>query len=54
VANKIGAFFVKSKVGAACTLQVEYIGSPGIAVADGTYTPGESQMGDLSIPLLYK
>ena len=54
VGDTIGAFFVKSKVGADCNLNVEYIGSPGMAVSDGTYTPGQSQMGNLSIPLLYK
>ncbi|HEY6806193.1 MAG TPA: pilus assembly protein TadG-related protein [Pyrinomonadaceae bacterium] len=51
--NRLAAFFIKKKVGTDCNLQVEYIGAP-IAVPDGTYTPGDSQMSDLSIPVLYK
>jgi Flp pilus assembly protein TadG len=53
VANKLAAFFVRRKVGTDCGLEVEYIGAP-IAVPEGTFTPGSSQMGDLSIPVLYK
>lgn len=54
VSNRLAAFFVKRKVTSpSCTLQVEYIGGP-IAVPVGTYSPGGSQMGELSIPVLYK
>ena len=51
--NRLAAFFIKKKVGTDCNLQVEYIGAP-LAVPDGTYTPGSSQMSELSIPVLYK
>jgi Flp pilus assembly protein TadG len=51
--NRLAAFFVKKKVGTDCNLVVEYIGSP-IAVPMGTYTPGSSQMSELSIPVIYK
>jgi Flp pilus assembly protein TadG len=53
VSNRLAAFFVKKKVGTDCNLVVEYIGAP-LAVPDGTYTPGNSQMSELSIPVLYK
>ena len=53
VANRLGAFFVKSKVGADCKLHVEYIGAP-LTVPVGTFTPGENQMGELTVPVLYK
>lgn len=52
-ANRLAAFFIRRKVGADCGLEVEYIGSP-IAVPDGTFQPGLSQMSELSIPVLYK
>lgn len=52
-ANRLAPFFIKKKVGTDCSLVVEYIGSP-IAVPVGTYTPGDSQMSELSIPVLYK
>jgi Flp pilus assembly protein TadG len=52
-ADDLGAFFIRKKVGADCSLVVEYIPDR-IAVPVGTYTPGQSQMGGLSIPLLYK
>lgn len=52
-ANRIAAFFIRRKVAADCGLEVEYIGAP-IAVPDGTFQPGLSQMGGLSIPVLYK
>jgi Flp pilus assembly protein TadG len=51
--NRLAAFFIKKKVGTDCNLVLEYIGAP-IAVPDGTYTPGDSQMSELSIPVLYK
>ena len=53
VSNRLAAFFIKKKVGTDCALQVEYIGAP-LAVPDGTYTPGNPQMTELSIPVLYK
>ena len=53
VSNRLAAFFVKRKVGADCNLEVEYIGAP-LAVPDGTYTPGGTQMSELGIPVLYK
>jgi hypothetical protein len=53
VANRLAAFFIKKKVGSDCSLQVEYIGAP-LAVPVGTYTPGQSQMSELTIPVLYK
>jgi Flp pilus assembly protein TadG len=53
VSERLAAFFIKKKVGTDCTLQVEYIGAP-MAVPVGTYTPGSSQMSELSIPVLYK
>jgi len=51
--NRLAAFFIKKKVGTDCNLVLEYIGAP-IAVPDGTYTPGSTQMSELSIPVLYK
>jgi hypothetical protein len=51
--DRLAAFFIKRKVGTDCNLEVEYIGAP-LAVPDGTYTPGQSQMSELSIPVLYK
>jgi Flp pilus assembly protein TadG len=51
--DRLAAFFIKKKVGTDCNLVVEYIGAP-IAVPDGTYSPGSSQMTELSIPVLYK
>lgn len=51
--NRLGAFFVKNKVGADCKLHVEYIGAP-LAVPVGTFTPGQSQMSELTVPVLYK
>jgi len=53
VSNRLAAFFIRRKVGTDCNLEVEYIGAP-LAVPDGTYTPGQSQMSELSIPVLYK
>ena len=53
VSNRLAAFFIKNKVGTDCNLVLEYIGAP-IAVPDGTYTPGSTEMSDLSIPVLYK
>jgi Flp pilus assembly protein TadG len=53
VANRLAPFFIKKKVGTDCNLSVEYIGAP-IAVPMGTFTPGSSQMSELSVPVLYK
>ncbi|MDQ6652758.1 MAG: hypothetical protein M3Y84_08430, partial [Acidobacteriota bacterium] len=53
VSNRLAAFFVKKKVGTDCNLEVEYIGAP-LAVPEGTFTPGQSQMSELSIPVLYR
>jgi Flp pilus assembly protein TadG len=53
VSNRLAAFFIKKKVGTDCALQVEYIGAP-LAVPDGTFTPGNPQMTELSIPVIYK
>jgi Flp pilus assembly protein TadG len=50
---QLAPFFIRRKVGTDCTLQVEYIGGP-MAVPVGTYEPGLSQMGGLSIPVIYK
>jgi len=52
-ADRLAAFFIKKKVGTSCQLEVEYIGGAR-TVAVGTYTPGDTQMPDLSIPVLYK
>jgi hypothetical protein len=56
--NRLAAFFIKKKMATVptttdCNLQVEYIGAP-LAVPEGTYTPGQSQMSELTIPVLYK
>lgn len=50
---QLAAFFVRKKVGTNCNLEVEYIGGP-MAVPVGTFEPGQSQMGGLSIAVLYK
>lgn len=52
-ADRLGAFFIKSKVNSSCGLAVEYIGEP-LAMPVGTYTPGSPQSRELSIPVLYK
>ncbi len=52
-ADRLAAFFIKKKVGTNCLLEVEYIGGAR-TVAVGTYTPGDTQLPDLSIPVLYK
>jgi Flp pilus assembly protein TadG len=52
-ANRLVAFFIKRKVTASCTLEVEYIGAP-MAVPEGTYSPGGQQMSTIGIPVLYK
>jgi Flp pilus assembly protein TadG len=53
VSNRLAGFFIKKKVGADCNLVVEYIGSP-MAVPVGTFEPGNPQMSELSIPVIYK
>jgi Flp pilus assembly protein TadG len=52
-ADRLGAFFIKSKVTSSCGLVVEYIGEP-LSVPVGTFTPGLPQSHELSIPVLYK
>lgn len=52
-ADRLGAFFIKKKVGTSCALEVEYIGEQ-LAVPMGTYTPGEPQSHELTVPVLYK
>ncbi len=51
--NRLGVFFLKRKITTTCTLEVEYVGLP-LAVPNGTYTPGSTQAGELSIAVLYK
>lgn len=53
IADRLGAFFIKSKVTSSCNLVVEYIGEP-LAMPVGTYTPGQPQSRELSIPVLYR
>jgi Flp pilus assembly protein TadG len=58
VSNRLAAFFIRKKMASVltttdCNLEVEYIGAP-MAVPEGTYTPGQSQMSELSIPVLYR
>ena len=52
-AEDLGAFFIKKKVGTNCELVVEYISNQ-VSVPMGAYTPGGSQIGGLSVPVLYK
>lgn len=57
-ANRLAAFFIRKKMGtvpdtANCNMEVEYVGAP-LAVPEGTYTPGGTQMSELTIPVLYK
>jgi Flp pilus assembly protein TadG len=52
-ADRLGAFFIKSKIGASCGFVVEYIDET-IAVPMGTYTPGSPQSHELTVPVLYK
>ena len=57
-ANRLAAFFIRKKMAtvpntASCTMEVEYVGAP-LAVPEGTYTPGGTQMSELTIPVLYK
>jgi hypothetical protein len=57
-ANRLAAFFIRKKMATVptttdCNLEVEYIGAP-LAVPEGTYAPGGTQMSELTIPVLYK
>jgi Flp pilus assembly protein TadG len=52
-ADRLGAFFIKKKIGTDCAFQVEYIGEQ-LAVPMGTYTPGDPQAHELTVPVLYK
>jgi Flp pilus assembly protein TadG len=56
--NRLAAFFIRKKMATVptttnCNLEVEYIGAP-LAVPEGTYAPGGTQMSELAIPVLYK
>jgi hypothetical protein len=56
--DRLAAFFIKKKMATVpnttdCNLQVEYIGAP-LAVPEGTYAPGGTQMSELTIPVLYR
>ena len=51
--DDLGLFFIRQKVGADCNLVVEYVPNQA-SVPVGTYTPGQPQIGGLSIPVLYK
>jgi Flp pilus assembly protein TadG len=58
VSNRLAAFFIRKKMAtvpnaANCNLDVEYIGAP-LAVPEGTYSPGSTQMSELAIPVLYR
>jgi Flp pilus assembly protein TadG len=53
VADRLGAFFLKKKIGTDCNFQVEYIGSH-LVVPVGEYTAGGIQLNELSIAVLYK
>ncbi len=52
-ANKLSAFFIRNKMTADCNLIVEYIGSH-LVVPVGEYRPGDIQLNELSIPVLYR
>jgi hypothetical protein len=52
-ANKLAAFFIRNKMTADCNLIVEYIGSH-LVVPVGEYRPGDIQLNELSIPVLYR
>jgi Flp pilus assembly protein TadG len=52
-ADRVGAFFIKAKIGSSCAFSVEYIGEQ-LDVPVGTYAPGLPQSHDLSIPVLYR
>lgn len=52
-ADRLGAFFIKKKIGSDCAFQVEYIGEQ-LAVPMGTYTPGSPQAHELTVPVIYK
>ncbi|MGB7926047.1 MAG: pilus assembly protein TadG-related protein [Pyrinomonadaceae bacterium] len=51
--NRLGAFFIKRKVTADCTIEVEYIGET-LALPVGEFRPGNTQANEFSIPVLYK
>ena len=51
--DDLGLFFIRQKVGTDCNLVVEYVPNQ-VSVPVGTYTPGQPQLGGLSIPVLYK
>lgn len=51
--DRLGAFFIKRKVAATCTIEVEYIGER-LSVPVGEYRPGNVQAGEFAIPVIYK
>jgi Flp pilus assembly protein TadG len=58
VSNRLAAFFIRKKMAPVptttnCNLDVEYIGAP-LAVPEGTYSPGSTEMSELAIPVLYR
>lgn len=53
IADRLGAFFIKKKIGTNCELEVEYIGEM-MTVPMGTYSPGDPQSHELTVPVLYK
>ncbi|MBC7932422.1 MAG: hypothetical protein H7Z38_17840, partial [Rubrivivax sp.] len=52
-ADRLGAFFIKKKIGTNCALEVEYIGEM-MTIPMGTYSPGSPQSHELTVPVLYK
>lgn len=52
-ADRLGAFFIKKKIGTDCALEVEYIGEM-MTIPMGTYSPGSPQSHELTVPVLYK
>lgn len=51
--DRLGAFFIKRKVNATCTIEVEYIGER-MVMPVGEYRPGSTQATEFSIAVIYK
>ncbi len=51
--DRLGAFFIKRKVAANCTIEVEYIGERQVMPV-GEYRPGSTQASEYSIAVIYK
>lgn len=51
--DRLGAFFVKRKVTATCTIEVEYVGER-MVMPVGEYRPGNVQASEFSIAVIYK